>query len=394
MNILFYTDYKVAEHKGGTERTTLLLSDALHDQYGHICYSLYAFADDSYVSAPFSGGVCQLPLHGRLSFLKDFLEKNSIDIIIVQGNFLMATVLSKVLLAGSACRIIMAHHYAPAWEVHNCTLGNYLNVLRHSKGFAMRTWYALKCLAFPLFRYRDIHNLHTLYRRAYDNADRVVLLSEKYKEGFMRFADISEDSKFSFIPNMLSFHDSLSEDDMQGKKKEVLIVGRLEEESKRISVALELWREIKTHPESDGWILNIVGSGPDEDSYRQQVEKDHIKDVVFHGRQDPQPFYQRASLFMMTSRSEAWPMTIAESLQMGCVPVVFNSFAAIHDIICDSVDGIIVEEGDNNSYVAAMLNLMNNKSLRQSIAEAGKNNCRRFSCANIAMQWEMLFRSL
>ena len=61
---------------------------------------------------------------------------------------------------------------------------------------------------------------------------------------------------------------------------------------------------------------------------------------------------------MMTSRSEAWGLTLTEAQQMGVVPIAFDTYASLRDIITDGVDGEIIAEGDVDGYVRCVLNLM------------------------------------
>lgn len=392
MNILFYIDNRVTPHSGGTERATLSVARCLRDVYGHECYCLYSYSVGQAAEDVFPGEAMQMPLTGRVGFLRRHITERCIGTVIVQGNFRMACDVRRALPSGYDCRIIMAHHYAPAWEVQNCTLSTYRQVLHYSASLKHRLWYTMKCLFFPLFRQIDIHRLRSLYRQAYECADLVVLLSETYREGFMRFGRVRDDRKFRFVPNMLSLTESLSENMLHSKQKRVVIVSRMEETSKRLSLALDIWKHVTSHPDSEGWTLDIVGSGPDEERYRRKVLAQAIPRVTFHGRQNPQPFYERSAIFMMTSRSEAWPLTLTESLQMGVVPVVFNSFCALHDVIKDKENGIIVADNAVSDYVDSVLLLMKNDDLRLQMALRGIADVERFSSLHVGEQWQSLIQ--
>jgi len=49
---------------------------------------------------------------------------------------------------------------------------------------------------------------------------------------------------------------------------------------------------------------------------------------------------------MMTSRFEGWPMVLMEAMQMGVVPVVYNSFESLSDIVVDGENGYIIPNND------------------------------------------------
>ena len=97
---------------------------------------------------------------------------------------------------------------------------------------------------------------------------------------------------------------------------------------------------------------------------------------------------------MMTSRSESWGLTLTEAQQMGVVPIAFDTYASLREIITDGEDGIVIEEGDVDGYVNAMLDLMQNDAERQRMARQAITSSQRFSQERIAENWKMLFDEL
>ena len=60
-----------------------------------------------------------------------------------------------------------------------------------------------------------------------------------------------------------------------------------------------------------------------------------LQRVFFLKGQKTEPYYNEASIFMMTSSFEGWGLTLTEAQQYGCVPLAFHSFASLTDIITD-----------------------------------------------------------
>ena len=58
---------------------------------------------------------------------------------------------------------------------------------------------------------------------------------------------------------------------------------------------------------------------------------------------------------MMTSHIEGWPMTLLEAQQYGCVPIVYNTFAALSEIIENNVNGYIIGKYDEEAFFNAIL---------------------------------------
>ena len=119
-----------------------------------------------------------------------------------------------------------------------------------------------------------------------------------------------------------------------------------------------------------------------------------LKDLSFMGHQDPLQYYQEASIFIMTSAFEGWPMTLMEAMPCGCVPIAFDSYSAVHDIIQSGRNGYVVPNDDIDEYVRVLKELMNNDTLRAELAANAQEDVQRFSRENIAKQWKTLLENL
>lgn len=170
--------------------------------------------------------------------------------------------------------------------------------------------------------------LRRTYREAYFNAHCVVLLSKGFIDAYQRFGQFYDDKKFLIIPNSSSFNEFLLIDEIAEKKPVALIVSRIEEVHKWLSLALEKWAKVKSNPEAQRWRLKIVDTGKDMPMYQRMIAHDGITDISFEGHQVPHPYYKEASIFMMTSRSESWGLTLTEAQQMGVVRIAFDTYAS------------------------------------------------------------------
>ena len=96
----------------------------------------------------------------------------------------------------------------------------------------------------------------------------------------------------------------------------------------------------------------------------------------------------------MTSRSESWGLTLTEAQQMGVVPIAFDTYASLREIITDGNDGVVITEGDVDGYVLRMKELMRDDALRQYMAKQAIHSSHRFSQEKIAQKWKTLFDQL
>lgn len=111
-------------------------------------------------------------------------------------------------------------------------------------------------------------------------------------------------------------------------------------------------------PGLSDWQLDIVGDGADRRIYEKWVASHAVKNVNFYGNQNPLPYYKRSRLFMMTSLSEGWGLTLVEASQMGCVPIAYNSYASMSDIIDDGHNGVLIPTNAEGKYAQSLKSLM------------------------------------
>lgn len=389
MNILFYTTNEVAPRNGGVERITANIANALTIFYNANCYSAYKYnVDKSFIKQQFVDTIKIVSYH-KLDKLIQFVEQNKIDIIINQGEHRLTKHL-KIALNQSQrkeCKLIFALHTKPAAEICFITLDNPKKELKEGKNILKNI---RKCLSFPYQKIRKMIKLPLLYRESYHFSDKVVLLSAHFKNAYLKYAHLKEDSKIRIIHNALSFHDFYDLANYDLKQKEVLIVSRLEEEPKRISLALKIWKEIEADSSLSDWKLRIVGHGEMENHYKDFAKRNNLNRVFFEGARDPEPYYKEASIFMMTSSFEGWPLTLNEAQQCGCVPLAFNSFASLNDIIANESNGVLIPNNDISMYIKQMKLLMTDDMLRKSMSANAIESSRRFTIEVIIKEWMKL----
>ena len=105
-------------------------------------------------------------------------------------------------------------------------------------------------------------------------------------------------------------------------------------------------------------------------------------------------WYERADLYVMSSRFEGYPNTLAEAMAHGLAAVSFDCDTGPRDIIRHEVDGLLVPPGDVAALTAALDRLMDDATLRQQFAERAVDARRRFSMERIAGTWEDLFKEI
>jgi glycosyltransferase involved in cell wall biosynthesis len=84
-------------------------------------------------------------------------------------------------------------------------------------------------------------------------------------------------------------------------------------------------------------------------------------------------FYGEADIFVFPSffRQECFPLVILEAMQAG-LPVVTTREGAIPEIIDNEVNGVIINQKDNEALEYQIQRLVNDKNLRSDLGSAAK----------------------
>ncbi len=230
-------------------------------------------------------------------------------------------------------------------------------------------------------------------RYVYHHSDAYVLLSESFREAFRQITGIKNPTRVRVISNPLALSGHIPE--FSSKKKEVLYVGRLERIQKRTDRVLQVWGMLQERfPE---WSLKIVGDGPDRTDLETSSRRMNLKRVSFEGFQDPEDYYRCASLLLMTSDFEGFPLVLCETMHFGTPPVVYGSFASLGDVVENGKSGIITDQGSEFSaknMADAAATLMSDSIARFAYYKHAIERSRHFDIKRIVDEWENLFLEL
>lgn len=143
----------------------------------------------------------------------------------------------------------------------------------------------------------------------------------------------------------------------------VLFVGRLVYQ-KNLHGWLEIAKRVlASFPEAR---FDLVGDGPLLAELRQAAENLGIAaQVTFHGHvvyEKLGDFYQRASVFLLTSHYEGYGRVLVEACGH-CVPCVAFRIAGVEDIVATGKSGYAHEPGDHSGMAASVVALLRDREL-------------------------------
>lgn len=260
--------------------------------------------------------------------------------------------------------------------------------------FFSRIGIIIRGLFYPLWKFNVRRIQNNIFRYNYLNSDVTLLLSEFEKPIMTKIIGKASLDKCIAIPNPLSWEKISTPDILKNKQKEVLMVSRIYNPEKRIDLALKVWKILEQKKVTRDWTLRIVGDGIHKNYLMKEAQAMHLHNVIWENRQDPRPFYERASIFLLTSVAEGWALTLTESMQMGVVPIAFNSYPAINSIITDGYDGYLIPTKNLKKMAIQLMMLMQDKETRDRIALNGLHSCKRFTIDSVMDQWQDMLNHL
>lgn len=170
-------------------------------------------------------------------------------------------------------------------------------------------------------------------------------------------------------------------------RKLLLAVGRLGEE-KGFHYLLHAFDQCaKTRR---GWDLVILGEGSERatlEALRTELRLDGR--VHLPGRVgNLADWYERADLYVMSSRFEGFPNTLLEAMAHGLPAVSFDCNSGPRDIIRHETDGLLVApEAGVEGLAASLSQLMDDKECRQVMGQRAVEVRERFSMTRVSALW-------
>ncbi len=349
MNLLFLEGDM--SRKGGTERMTALIANALSARHSVFVISLRMVGGG--VFFPLNGcvqhsvldnGAGKTGAAAQIRMIRRFIKENKIDCVI---NVDVGMGFYGIIAArGTGAKVITWEH------------GNYFN------NWGSR-W-------FPYFR-----------RFAARHSDAMVVLTERDKQNYM--TNISRCRPVTVIGNPVEKHPV----DYRSDSRTILSAGHLAP-VKRFTLIPEVGRTVfARHPD---WQWRICGEGSERAEIERKIDEYGLsKNIILAGAvSDMETEYRAAAMYVMTSEMEGLPMVLLEAKSYGLPLVSFDIMTGPGEIIRDGVNGYLVPSGDTAALAEKICRLIENEELRRDFSENSQVDIERFDFNSITDAWEEL----
>jgi glycosyltransferase involved in cell wall biosynthesis len=159
-----------------------------------------------------------------------------------------------------------------------------------------------------------------------------------------------------------------------------------------VDLLLQIWE--KLHRQAPDWKFWVVGHGKEKKNMEKFCQEHELDRVIFIGKNNPNEFYKKAKIFHMTSAFEGFGNVLVEAQSFGCVPMLFNSYAAAQDIVIHNENGILVTPFNIDKYVEETKDLMMNSTKLNQLGINGYEHINKFSYEETYKKWDRIFKSI
>jgi glycosyltransferase involved in cell wall biosynthesis len=142
--------------------------------------------------------------------------------------------------------------------------------------------------------------------------------------------------------------------------------------------------------------LIVAGNGSERRRLRELARSLSLENVDFIGAVAPEGMpavYDRADIFVNASDIDNQPLSIIESFASG-LPVVTTNAGGIPNMVTDRKTGLMVDRGDHQAIADSVILLLNDKELAKEIALRAREECERYSWAEVSGKWLRIYSEL
>ena len=244
-----------------------------------------------------------------------------------------------------------------------------------------------KIISWEHFNFRNNNgDKHRDYARKLSSkyADYIIVLTDADLKEYKLNLDIRCPIKRIYNPIVGNVDDNKLDSNI------VLASGRFTYQ-KNFQELISIWEKL----DSRGWKLIICGSGEDFDEISKMIEDNRLENVLLPGFcDDMDEYYNRASIYVMTSRYEGFPMVLLEAQQHSIPLIAYDCFTGPSEIIENGKNGYLIDYGDREEYVLKLKELMNDSEKLKRFSEYSKKTVKKYDIKNIMNDWENLIKAL
>lgn len=332
---------------GGTERAAFLLANELSKKYDVYIINTSKNQPTFLLNGPVVKELNSKGVLDSIRKMRCYLQNNDIDVLVSLEA--LGGICGIPATAFSKCKLIIWEH------------ANYYQTQGSRYTHFMRWLEMLVADAYVVLTKRDLNNFKNHFKYIRTKLVQIYNIAEPVKDT---------------VYNLGS--------------KTIISAGHINK-IKNFSIIPEIASKVfEKHPD---WTWKIYGYASDDyDTLIANIKKYHLEDKVFPcGRcEDMDKAYQEASIYVMTSLQEGFPMVLLEARAHGLPIISFDIETGPDEIVQNGVNGFLVEPYDKDEMARSIKCAIENDTLRKSFSDHSQTGLELWTAERIAEQWNQL----
>ena len=223
-----------------------------------------------------------------------------------------------------------------------------------------------------------------LLRLTYPRANHIIAVSEDVATLLRNDFGLNNVTR---IYNLVSF-DDIKQQAIEGynhPRPYIVALGRLTE-VKRLDLLVDAYANSKMQNECD---LLLIGEGEMRKMLEAQIKSLSLESkVILTGSQaNPFKYLHSAELLALSSRTEAFPMVLIESLVLSCPVVATDCPTGPREIVVEGENGLLVQNGNKQALSEALDHLYFDKKLLEHCKANAFNSIQHLSDERVVKEW-------
>jgi len=138
--------------------------------------------------------------------------------------------------------------------------------------------------------------------------------------------------------------------------------------------------------------LLLIGDGELKDDIESQIKECGIEQNVqlIGVTKNVHEYLRQSDAFVLSSNFEGLPISILEAMATG-LPIIATAVGGIPNIVSNLENGILIQKGDINALVGAIIKIATDEKLRLRMAEASVNKAKLYDICNMVNEYKELY---
>ena len=214
--------------------------------------------------------------------------------------------------------------------------------------------------------------------------DKFVLLTQEDAQNWKGLHNIK------VIPNSCAFQYPVP---ASLENKKVIGVGRYSYE-KGFDRLIKAWSIV--NKKTEGWELHLIGEGELRNELQELINELGLHQTAFLDgfSSNIQNEYPDASIFVLSSTNEGFPLSLLEAQAAGLPLISFACPCGPRDLITDGENGYLVRDGDIEGLADRIIDLIEHPEKRKEMGRKAFEHAKNFTEENVMKKWTDLFDEL